>query len=60
MKSPFRKSRASNPGGNCVEAGVAHDGRVLVRDTKTPHGPVLAMSPSMFRRLVAAARKDSQ
>ena len=48
----WRKSSYSgSEGGECVE--VADLGaRVAVRDSKAPHGPVLAFPPSSFAALI--------
>ncbi|MEU1271673.1 DUF397 domain-containing protein [Streptomyces sp. NPDC005799] len=37
----WRKSRHSNPEGNCVELAVLPDGSVAVRDSRHPEGPAL-------------------
>ena len=52
----WRKSTYSNAQGSCIEAG-ALPGRVLVRDT-TQHGngPVLAISPQIWRQFTASIR----
>jgi hypothetical protein len=45
----WRKSSYSgNNGGQCVE--VAERGVVLVRDSKNPHGPVLVITPEIWRK----------
>ncbi|TCP56831.1 uncharacterized protein DUF397 [Tamaricihabitans halophyticus] len=44
----WRKSSYSDAGNNCVE--VAHTERlVAVRDSKNPHGPVLAFDAAAWR-----------
>ncbi|QHY96939.1 hypothetical protein SSPS47_17685 [Streptomyces sp. S4.7] len=52
----WRKSSYSNgDGGNCVEVAHGHPGIVPVRDSKTPTGPVLLLTPtawSVFLRSV--------
>jgi Domain of unknown function (DUF397) len=55
----WRKSSYSGNGGNCVE--VADPGsRVLVRDTKQAgQGPVLAVSPDAWRRLVEQVKANA-
>jgi len=46
----WRKSSYSGSnGGECIEVG-GHYGRVLVRDTKDREGPVLRVSPAVWRR----------
>ncbi|MGW1558009.1 DUF397 domain-containing protein [Streptomyces sp. NPDC002144] len=37
----WRKSRYSNPEGNCVELAVLPDGSVAVRNSRHPEGPAL-------------------
>ena len=37
----WTKSSKSSGKGNCVEVALDDDGRVLVRDSKDPDGPVL-------------------
>jgi len=51
----WRKSPHSNNGGNCVEVAtnlLARTGRVLVRDSKDPGGPVLAFTPAEWDAFV--------
>jgi Domain of unknown function (DUF397) len=43
-----RSSHSGSDGGNCVE--VARAGPVLIRDSKDPHGPVLAFGPKDWQR----------
>jgi len=51
-------SYSGNSGGNCVEVGGA--ARVIaVRDSKDPHGPVLAFSPQTWRRFAAQVKADA-
>ncbi|MFE4599987.1 DUF397 domain-containing protein [Kitasatospora indigofera] len=56
----WRKSSYSNgDGGECIEFDDANPGRV--RDSKDPHGPVLAFSPvalNAFVQAVAAGEFD--
>jgi predicted secreted Zn-dependent protease len=47
------KSTHSGNGG-CVEVAAA--GRVLVRDTKDRHGPVLTFTPETWRRFAAQVK----
>jgi hypothetical protein len=37
----WKKSRRSNPSGNCVELAELPDGGVAVRNSRDPEGPVL-------------------
>lgn len=48
-------SYSRNSGGDCVEVGDA--ARVIaVRDSKDPHGPVLAFSPQTWLRFTAQVK----
>ncbi|MFE2910117.1 DUF397 domain-containing protein [Kitasatospora indigofera] len=54
-----KSSHSNNDGGDCIEVDDANPGRV--RDSKNPHGPVLAFSPvalNAFVRAVAAGEFD--
>lgn len=55
-RSPeWRKSSYSaDDGGECVEV-AALPGRMAIRDSKNPDGPVLLLSPAAFGDFVAAA-----
>lgn len=46
---PWRKSRASNPQGNCVELAAMPDGGVAVRHSRAPGGPALIYSRGEVR-----------
>lgn len=51
------KARASGgSGGNCVEVAGLPGGRRLVRDSKDPDGPRLAVTPRQWRAFVAGVR----
>jgi len=52
----WRKSSYSgNSGGNCTEV-AAVPGAVLVRDSRDPHGPVLAFGHAAWKAFAAAVR----
>jgi hypothetical protein len=51
----FRKAGASDTG-NCVEVAALPAGGVLVRDSKRPGGPVLAVTDGSWRALVHAVK----
>ena len=44
-----KASMSSGNGGNCVEVARGLPGVVAVRDSKDPHGPVLAITPKDWR-----------
>jgi hypothetical protein len=48
-RATWRKSSYSgNNGGNCVEVAAART--IAIRDSKDPHGPVLAFAPKDWQR----------
>ncbi|MFE3247918.1 DUF397 domain-containing protein [Streptomyces sp. NPDC059209] len=50
----WRKSSYSNgDGGECVEVADGHPGVIPVRDSKTPTGPVLLLTPTAWSGFVA-------
>lgn len=50
----WRKSSYSgNGGGNCVEVAYNLPRVVAVRDSKDPDGPVLTLTPGMWRHFIA-------
>lgn len=52
----WRKSKASQGNGNCVEMAALSDGRVAVRDSKDPSGPVLTFTRSEIRAWLHGVR----
>ena len=55
----WRKSSYSGSnGGNCIEVAAAA-GTVAVRDSKNPHGPVLAFGPRSWRRFTGQVKADA-
>jgi Domain of unknown function (DUF397) len=53
----WRKSVASG-GGNCVEVAWGADGRVFIRDSKDPLGPVLSLTPSQWGEFLTCLRGE--
>src|SRR5258705_7629046 len=53
----WRKSRRSNPSGNCVELATLPDGQgIAMRNSRDPHGPALLFTPSEIEAFVLGAR----
>ncbi|MFF8710099.1 DUF397 domain-containing protein [Streptomyces sp. NPDC015184] len=48
----FKSSYSSN-GGNCIEVSTDH---TAIRDSKTPHAPVMHTSPTSFAAFVAGVK----
>jgi Domain of unknown function (DUF397) len=53
----WRKSRHSNPSGNCVELAGLADGTVAIRNSRHPAGPALLCGSAEFAAFLAAARE---
>jgi hypothetical protein len=51
----WRKSKASNASGECVEVAFADDA-VLVRHSHNPSGPLLSFSQSEWKAFLDGAR----
>ncbi|MBH0245352.1 DUF397 domain-containing protein [Streptomyces cavourensis] len=54
-----KSTYSGGEGGQCIEWAPKHaaaTGEVLVRDSKTPGGPHLTLSPESFAGLVAFAK----
>ncbi|MFE2842738.1 DUF397 domain-containing protein [Streptomyces scopuliridis] len=54
-----KSSYSSQQGGECVEfaRNLVHSGIVPVRDSKTPTGPVLLLTPAAWNDFVAFAAR---
>ena len=58
----IKSSYSNQEGGNCLEwspASAAAHGTVPVRDSKTPHGPVLHFPATAFADFLAEIKKGS-
>jgi hypothetical protein len=53
---PWRKSRASNPSGNCVEVAALPGGAIAMRNSRYPAGPALIWTRAELAAFLAAAR----
>jgi hypothetical protein len=52
----WRKSRASNPSGNCVEVAALAGGDVAVRNSRHPAGPALVYTRAEVAAFLAGVR----
>jgi hypothetical protein len=52
----WRKSRHSNPSGNCVEAALLPAGGVAVRNSRYPDGPALIFTQAEWDAFILGAR----
>lgn len=52
----WRKSRHSNPSGNCVEMASLPGERVAVRDSRRPDGPALLFSHTAWEAFLRGLR----
>lgn len=52
----WRKSRSSNPSGNCVELARLPGGEIAVRNSREPDGPVLVYTRAEIAAFVGGAR----
>lgn len=52
----WRKSKASNPSGDCVELAHLDDGGVAVRNSRDPRGPALVYTPAEIAAFIQGAK----
>ena len=52
----WRKSRRSNPSGNCVELGEVASGEIAVRNSRHPNGPALIYTRDEIAAFILGAR----
>ncbi|MCN0176980.1 DUF397 domain-containing protein [Salinispora arenicola] len=56
----WRKSTRSNGSGNCVEVAADLGGKVGLRDSKDPSGPILTFAPAAWATFVRATRAEGR
>ena len=52
----WRKSRRSNPSGNCVEVAFLPAGQVAMRNSRHPDGPALVFTRADWDAFIGGAR----
>jgi hypothetical protein len=55
----WRKSRYSNPSGNCVEMASLPGEQVAVRDSHRPDGPALLFTRGAWERFLCGVREGA-
>ncbi|MEV7390196.1 MULTISPECIES: DUF397 domain-containing protein [unclassified Streptomyces] len=53
----FKSSYSSDEGGNCVEVATT-SATIHIRDSKTPDGPILTVSPSTWSEFLDRVTRD--
>jgi hypothetical protein len=56
LRVTWRKSKWSNPSGNCVEVAALTDGAVAVRNSRHPSGPALVYTRAEIAAFLAGVR----
>lgn len=54
----WRKSTRSNGSGDCIEVAADLAGKVGLRDSKDPAGPILAFSPTAWATFIRATKAE--
>jgi hypothetical protein len=52
----WRKSRASNPSGDCIEVAALDSGAVAVRNSRDPEGPALVYTRAEIAAFIRGAK----
>ncbi len=56
VSARWRKSRASNPSGRCVEVAALTDGAIAVRNSRHPSGPALIYTRAEIDAFLAGVK----
>ena len=56
LRVAWRKSKASNPSGSCVEIAGLPDGEIAIRNSRYPSGPALIYTRAEIAAFLAGAK----